>query len=573
MDTNNWNTYGSEGLVLTPQYCSQCGSKLDVGDIYCIKCGCPVPEPVIGIKTPAIPPDTINPVTRQPVNPELRQPVNPSQKQPATSAPRQPVNPNQRQPAPPASRQPVSPVLDSKKATPSDKPKGLIAKFKALPKPAKVGIISGVIILSLFLIFGFFSILNSAFSLYDRPDEPKSETPPEETPLRVQSVSFLSSGTVILDKVIFVGESTIISVKVEPDNTESEITITNHNPNTIEIEYINQDRSEFTVTGMRPGLARLTASVGGVETACVFRVEQELPPQAETAFITHDGSQVSETEVFVGESIILQLVIEPEDSEDDILLSISNRNVFEAVQSNEDERDIIITGLSSGSATLTVFVGSLRVDCIISVKDNIVPHPYVEALSGFFAGATGHRTAVLVDLDGDGVEEVFAVKQVQSNNFVDYNFAVIGLIGGEAVITTGTGRGDTALPAFSIALGISTTNYIFSFHEENSQWHFGPTIFGYEDGKLVIEAGNKSFIDPEPDGLGEHFLHVDFKTNEILTRENAARLGIELPVGDNRNLKPLRFWLTSPPLYMNYGNVTVTDQTQEILAMTVIANP
>ena len=41
------------------------------------------------------------------------------------------------------------------------------------------------------------------------------------------------------------------------------------------------------------------------------------------------------------------------------------------------------------------------------------PHPFSVALRDFFADATGHpRSAVLVDLDGDGIDEAVAVKRV-----------------------------------------------------------------------------------------------------------------------------------------------------------------
>jgi len=165
------------------------------------------------------------------------------------------------------------------------------------------------------------------------------------------------------------------------------------------------------------------------------------------------------------------------------------------------------------------------------------PHFYATALREFFAGATGHKAAVLVDLDGDGEDEVVAVKVTRAyEGMADISMAVFDVKDGRTDrIENIQGVGE---------LYFSTTSFIIY-----GVWVAGPTlltVLGYENGGLVSKIGMR-------EGMGDDDWEYE-------------RYDLETGSSDSINAK---YGIDSPRFRLFGGN-SITDHTTQILAMTAI---
>ena len=303
------------------------------------------------------------------------------------------------------------------KSVPPEKPKGLFAKFKVLPRPAKIAIVCGIIILCILIIAGITALVNHALNLTPIPERHVVEDPVDTIPDGVQSVRIMHDGTVFSDGEIEIGDSISLRVVLEPEDIDEEIVWTNHNPSVIELTYNNAKKTDVTVTGVGRGLVRLTALAGGVEAVSVFRVLEGPPPEAESVVITLDGTPVDKVEIYAGDSAVLRILVEPEGVVDEIIFSGSNPDVLDAVPSNYNLDEIVVTGVSGGNATLTVSVGDISVECVFDVIIRYVevPHPYAVALQEFFRGAYVFTAAYIADVPDAEEPVVLAVRFVNEN--------------------------------------------------------------------------------------------------------------------------------------------------------------
>ena len=303
------------------------------------------------------------------------------------------------------------------RSAPPEKPKGLFAKFKALPRPAKIAIVCCMIILCILIIAGITALVNHALNLAPIPDRPVVEDPVDAIPDGVQSVRIMHDGAVFSDGEIQIGDSIFLRAVVEPEDIDEEVIWTNHNPSVIEVTYNNAKRTDITVTGVGRGLVRLTALVGGVEAVSVFRVLEGPPPDAESVVITLDGTPVDRAEIYAGDSAVLRILVEPEGAVDEIIFSSSNPGILDAAASNYNLDEIVVTGVSDGSATLTVSVGDISVECTFEVIIRYVevPHPYAVALQEFFRGAYVFTAAYIADVPDAEEPVVLAVRFVNEN--------------------------------------------------------------------------------------------------------------------------------------------------------------
>ena len=298
------------------------------------------------------------------------------------------------------------------KSAPAEKPKGLKAKFKALPRETKIALICVIVLFAILIIIGIVILVNNALSLTPVPERPVAPPPADPVLTGVQSVRITHDGAVFSDGVVEIGESINLRVVIEPDDTDDEVIWTNHNTSVIEVTYNNAKRTDITVTGIGRGMVRLTAKAGGVEAVSVFRVIDGPPPEAESVIITFDGSPVENVDIYVGDSIPLRILVEPEGVVDDIIFKSSNPDILEAVPSNIFGNEIIVTAVSEGIATLTVTVSEISVECIFKteIKYIEVPHPYVAALQEFFSGTFVSTAAYISEVPGAEEPVVLAVR-------------------------------------------------------------------------------------------------------------------------------------------------------------------
>ena len=298
-----------------------------------------------------------------------------------------------------------------------EKPKGLKAKFKALPRETKIALICVIVLFAILIIIGIVILVNNALSLSPIPERPVAEDPVDPVPGGVQSVRLMRDGVRFTDGEIEVGESIILRVAVEPEDIDEEVIWTNHNTAVIEVTYNNEKRTDVTVTGTGRGLVRLTAKVGGVEAVSVFRVVDGPPPDAESVTITSEGEPVSKSDIFVGDSLTLHILVEPEGVVDEIIFTSSNPAILEAVTSSFNSNEIIVKGISEGNAILTVSVGEISVECAFNVEIMYieVPHPYVAAVQEFFRGTFVSTAAYISEVPGAEEPVVLAVRLINDH--------------------------------------------------------------------------------------------------------------------------------------------------------------
>jgi len=295
--------------------------------------------------------------------------------------------------------------------------KKLIAKFKELPRPAKIAIIIGIVALLTLVIVGISVLVNHARNLTILPELPTIESPEEPTPAPMQVVRIVHEGEEIREKEIYVEDIVTLRLEIEPDNPEVEIVWSVNNPSVLEIEYISADNTEITVTGISRGMARLTVKVDGIERVCIFRVADIPLIRAESATIMRNNNPVSNEKIWVEDVITLSIKIEPEDAdEEDISWFSSNPRILEIVETSPDKTEITVRGVAPGEVVLHVYVGNVDASCRFVVEPNFidVPHPYVAGLNEFFANVTGETFAYLASVPG--LDEQAVLAEIRGNN-------------------------------------------------------------------------------------------------------------------------------------------------------------
>ena len=418
------------------------------------------------------------------------------------------------------------------------KPKGLIGKYKELPRPARIAIVIGIITLFILIFAGILALVNNALSLTPVPQRLVSERPVEPTPVRVQAVRIMHDGTVFSDGDIEVGESLTLTVAVEPDSIDDEVIWTNHNTAVIEVTYNNAKRTDITVTGTGRGLVRLTAKVGGVEAVCIFRVHDGPPPDAESVVITHDGAAIEKADIYVGDSLTLRVLVEPEGVVDEINFTSSNAGILNAVASTYILNEIVVTGVSEGSATLTVTVGDISVECVFTVEIRYVevPHPFAVSLQEFFSGAYVSTAAYYVNMPGID-EPVVLARRFTNEHDSAYRFMYL---------REGNFRVYDFFDFFwpTSRVQLSDNNHLVTITADEGIWF---NVHLFENGEIKFDAAKLwTILDPN------HFNGFWHNDRQVTEAEFEALLRLY-------GLRTDNVWADRP------------DNTAAILAMTVLA--
>jgi len=89
------------------------------------------------------------------------------------------------------------------------------------------------------------------------------------------------------------------------------------------------------------------------------------PQEVRTVTITYSGRAKTDFTIRVGENVPLSVRIEPLGIEADIIWTSSDRNIFEVVPVDLEGRQVKVTGVGIGNATLTVSVGGVEATCIV----------------------------------------------------------------------------------------------------------------------------------------------------------------------------------------------------------------
>ena len=93
------------------------------------------------------------------------------------------------------------------------------------------------------------------------------------------------------------------------------------------------------------------------------------PSIVQSLAITYSGRPMTDITIRTGEVVYLQIRTGPTDAAVDIVWSSSNQAVFEALPTNTEGIEVKITGVASGTATLTATAGGISTECIIRVRN------------------------------------------------------------------------------------------------------------------------------------------------------------------------------------------------------------
>ena len=435
-------------------YCAHCGGKVIVGSKFCERCGTPIAKTAKDITVPG---NGIDSGSYSSADTGINAENDTSIRTPVSDT----FDVNGRTAA-------AASVITTEDLA-DDKRNGLKAKFKALPRPAKVAIICGIVALCILIGLGIAFIVHNALSLTPVREDPINENPVEPLPPTVRSVEITESGLPISDKTLEFGESVALLVKIEPEGIDEEVIWTNRNPDIVEIDYVNTNKTIVNITGISQGTTRLTAAVGGREAVCIIRVGEEPPPQAEVVTILYDANPISSSEIFVDDNIVIQISIEPEGVVDEIIFSNNNTDVIEAIPSNSGNTEIMITGKSPGTATLTVTVGDISAVCVFNVKPNMieVPHPFATALPEFFTGSTLSTIAYLANISGMDEPVVLASRDYASHRVLFINNGNLRTFDFDAFEGSAFTANNHVVGFWPGALDMHLTIYTFAANEIN----------------------------------------------------------------------------------------------------------
>jgi len=381
-----------------------------------------------------------------------------------------------------------------------EKPKGFKATFAAFPLSTKVAIFGLLGIICILIIIGIVSLVSNALGVAtpDAVVSPPPEEPTASPVISVTAVSLIHNGLSISDKDIMVGESISIRVEIEPDGIDDEILWTNRNPDIVEVMYDNQKKSIITVIGLAPGSSRLSVKVGGIEAVCIIRVEEEElpPPVAETVTLTHNRTPVDKAELLVGESLDMQIIIEPEGVEDEIIMTVTTQGIVEIKTNTADVTEITVSGKAEGTTTLSIVVGNVWFECIFEVFDERWRDAYAEFLrtpanyqkdiidwnsirETFYEDHSARFT--LRDLDNDGMYELLMVFEAQVG--FAQSFVLVYTYRQNEVIFVGRFDGAAAWANFKT---VSNSEYPGVFSHGGRMGHFYVNYAEIRNGRLVI---------------------------------------------------------------------------------------
>lgn len=290
-------------------------------------------------------------------------------------------------------------------------------KFKNQPIAVKIAIIGVIVIFVASIIVGAVALATTV-----RQDTPQEELPPIEPPVEedaftAERLSIIKDGVQITSLDIEINEIVVLHIDVYPLGLENNISWSMARTGIVEIMSSNDDGTEIIIEGLQSGSVRLTASMHGVETVLIVRVEEDPPPEAESVYILRNGARITAAEVFEGDELTLQIEVYPDGVEDEIRVASSNTATVQIVSIRADGSDVTIRGVSPGTASITVSVGRQRIECTITVKDNYmqVPHPYAEALSAFNEDAGLRRYAYLARIPGSEADSVLAFRLISDD--------------------------------------------------------------------------------------------------------------------------------------------------------------
>ena len=390
---------------------------------------------------------------------------------------------------------------NKKSGSTTGKSKGFKAKFAALPLSTKVAIFGAITIICILIIVGIVSLVNNALNA-TTPETvlppPPTEEPTASPVLTVQAVSLTHDGITLTEKDILTGESITLHVDIEPEGIDEEIVWTNRNPEIVEITYENQKKSIVKVTGLEQGTARLSVKAGNIETVCIIRVEaEEQPPlQAETVFLTHNGTVVDKVELLVGENLDMRIVIEPDGVEEEIVITATTQGIVDIKTNSTDGTEITVTGKAEGTTTLSIVAGNAWYECVFEVFDERWRDAYAEFLRNpanyqkdisdwdsiretFYEDHSARFT--LRDMDNDEMYELLMIFEAQVG--FAQSFILVYTYRQDVIVFTGRFDGAAAWANFFTT---SNNSYPGVFSYGGRMGHFNVNYAEIRNGRLVI---------------------------------------------------------------------------------------
>ena len=472
------------------RYCPRCGRRLAGNTGYCTNCGADC-SAVIGYPAENTGFDQYNEtqINRSPID---RPPVH---QMPIERAAEYPME----QPTERYDTVKTGTSRQTAKST-TGKPKGLKAKFAALPLSTKIGIFCCIAAICIVVIFSIISLVSNALNATTpdvTPPPPTAEPSPSPV-IMVQAVSLTYNGTAVREKEIIAGESITLNVVIEPEGIEEEIIWTNRNPDVVEIAFENQRKSIVEVKGLKQGTSWLTVRVGNIEAACLIIVDEEIlpPPAAESVLLTHNGTPVDNVELLVGEDLNLRIIIEPDGVEDEIIITATRQGIVEIKTNTTDGTEITVSGKAEGATTVSIVVGNVWFECVFEVFDERWRDAYAEFLRNpanyqkdisdwssiretFYEDHSARFT--LRDMDNDGMFELLMVFEAQVG--FAQSFILVYTYRQDDVVFVGRFDGAAAWANFQTT---GNSNYPGVFSYGGRMGHFHINYAEINNGRLSV---------------------------------------------------------------------------------------
>ena len=167
-----------------------------------------------------------------------------------------------------------------------------------------------------------------------------------QSEVQVQSVELSSTSLSLLP-----GEKVTLTATVAPSNaTDNKVAWTSSDDSVATVSYSGE------VTAVSPGFCIIFATCGGKRAGCDVAV---IPPTILVESVSLDKTEAS---MLIGESLLLNAVVLPEDASDKVITWASSDTDVATVENGN------VSALAAGEATVTATAGGKSATCRISVR-------------------------------------------------------------------------------------------------------------------------------------------------------------------------------------------------------------
>lgn len=236
------------------------------------------------------------------------------------------------------------------------------------------------------------------------------------------TVTEIPIDTIVLNaqnKVLEVGESTTLQATIEPENNTDDnqgITWSTSDESIAKVSVDATNSKKATITGVSSGTAVITAEAwNGTKTTCTINV----PKHIESISLT------SEAEILRGNTKILDVTVNPADTDDNTTVTWTSSNPSIATV---DAQTGMITAIKAGTVTITATTVALNMQtnqpftasAMITVKENHLTDELMETVS--FDEISGALKGQTIDLNSKwNLQNVISEKDITDDVVIEWS--------------------------------------------------------------------------------------------------------------------------------------------------------